>query len=94
MSEEEREREVKVLNRAINDLSEYFDTVQVFVTRHEPAEGNGTIEYNGGLGNFYARLGHTEMWVEEQKNANLTNSFFNLVDEEEGEGDEDGEDFS
>jgi len=93
MSQQDRKRESKVLNRAINDLSEHFDTVQVFVTKHEPAEENGTIEYNGGIGNFYARSGHVEMWVDEQKNASV-NSFFNFTDDEEEEDDEDGESFS
>ena len=93
MSEQDRKREVKVLNRAINDLSEHFDTVQVFVTKHEPAEENGTIEYNGGIGNFYARFGHVGMWVDEQRNASYTNPFFDLSDEEE-EDDEDDESFS
>jgi len=95
MSEQDRKREVKVLNRAINDLSEHFDTVQVFVTKHEPAEEDGTIEYNGGIGNFYARLGHVEMWINEQKNASITNPFLNFTDnDEEEEDDEDGENFS
>jgi hypothetical protein len=92
MREQNREREAKVLNRAIDDLSEHFDTVQVFVTKHEPAEEDGTIEYNAGIGNIYARFGHVEMWVDEQKNANRTNYFYDESEEEDD--DEDGESFS
>lgn len=84
MGEEDRKRDLKVLNRVINELGEYFDTVQIFVTRHEPAVENGTLEYNGGVGNHYARLGHVQAWLEDQKNA----SFYNFEESEEDDDDE------
>jgi hypothetical protein len=71
MNQDDKKRDVKVLNKVINELGEYFDTVQVFVTRHEPATENGTVEYNGGVGNHYARLGHIQSWLEDQKYANM-----------------------
>jgi hypothetical protein len=43
-------------------LSEHFDSVQVFATRHEPTDG-GTINVNFGAGNWFARKGQVGEWL-------------------------------
>lgn len=55
------------INRAMNDLGEHFDTVQIFCTRHEPAIQGGTVSANAGTGHWFARFGQIQLWVEEQK---------------------------
>jgi hypothetical protein len=82
MSEEGRKRDEKVLKVALNNLTEYFDTVQIFVTRHEAAEENGTLEYNCGAGNYYARLGQVKVWQDTQADGTF---FWN----EDGDDDDD-----
>ena len=46
-------------------LSEHFDTVQIFVTRHISNE-KGTVQCNAGSGNFFARFGQVQFWLEDQ----------------------------
>lgn len=52
---------------AARALGEHFDTVHVFATRHDPAEKDGTVVCDEGVGNWYARQGQIEEWVEFQK---------------------------
>lgn len=47
----------------VNALIEHFDTVQIFVTRHMPAEADGTISINDGKGNWHARHGQVRDWI-------------------------------
>lgn len=54
---EEADRDMGLVRKHMEALSEHFETVQIFVTRHEPATENGTIGVNMGLGNWYARYG-------------------------------------
>lgn len=54
--------EVRVA-RALRELGEHFDTVQIFATRHESGEENGTVHVSLGLGNWYARFGQVQMWL-------------------------------
>lgn len=50
---------------AIQMLSEHFDTVQIFVTRHD---GNvGTASTIMGIGNWFARVGQARDWLVEQE---------------------------
>jgi len=48
------------LRAAVETLIEHFDTVQIFASRHEPAEADGTIHCSWGAGNFYARYGQVQ----------------------------------
>lgn len=65
MSEESRQKEddEKRIAEAMNTLSEHFDTVQIFVTRHEPGALDGTIAACRGVGNWYARIGYVKEWI-------------------------------
>lgn len=56
----EREQDMARVQKALDLLSEHFDTVQIFVTRHEDG---GTRAANLGSGNWYARYG----WREENE---------------------------
>lgn len=56
------ERDTKILQCVLAQLSEHFDTAQVFVTRYEPQEGN-TVTANRGTGNFHARTGQVREWL-------------------------------
>lgn len=49
-----------VIDSAVAALMKHFDTVQVFVTREE---GQGTIRYGRGKGNWYARYGQVHGWL-------------------------------
>lgn len=48
-------------------LGEYFDSVQIFVTRHESGERDGTINVNAGIGNWFTRFGQIKEWVIKQE---------------------------
>ncbi len=52
------------LEAAINSLSEHFDTVQIFATRHE---SEGTVHVSRGCGNWFARFGHVSEWCTRER---------------------------
>lgn len=99
--EDQKSIDQDVLKKAFQLLSEHFDTVQIFTTRHEPVTESGTLEYSHGIGNYYARIGQIGMWVEKQKAENTSESLSSMFDgmifedledyDDEGEdGDEEG----
>jgi hypothetical protein len=51
------------LKAAAESLGEHFDTVQIFATRHEAGEKNGTVHLKWGTGNWFARYGQVREWV-------------------------------
>lgn len=55
-----------MVKKYAEELSEHFDTVQIFVTRHMPAELDGTRSINVGIGNCYARSGQVREWLVER----------------------------
>ncbi len=50
------------VEKAVESLGEHFDSVQIFVTLHEPTKG-GTIAICNGSGNWHARYGQVRGWV-------------------------------
>ncbi len=54
---------VIIVQTVVDSLGEHFDTVQVFVTRHEAAASDGTRHLAIGSGNFFARYGQVQMWI-------------------------------
>lgn len=56
-----RETDLQLVQKAVDDLGEHFDTVQIFVTRYEG--GDGTTNINLGTGNWFARFGHVSEWL-------------------------------
>lgn len=60
--EEEIERHLKIIESHIAQLSEHFETVQIFVTK-VLSETDETLSYGVGAGNWYARYGQTVDWL-------------------------------
>ncbi len=61
MSEEHDKR---IIEKAVEQLGEHFDSVQVFVTKFEPNGGEqATIELFSGSGNWLTRYGQVKDWV-------------------------------
>lgn len=50
-----------IVDKAVNELMAHFDAVQVFVTRQD---GEATMYCGRGKGNWYARLGMVQTWLE------------------------------
>lgn len=57
------EQQFTPLKKAIHDLGEHFEAVQIFVSTHQPAEVGGTVHACVGVGNWYARYGQIREWV-------------------------------
>lgn len=72
-NEEQRKEDLERLKQHTQQLSEHFDTVQIFVTRHMPAELNGTRVVNYGSGNWYARYGQVSLWLTEHEECERLN---------------------
>lgn len=62
MSEPDNEDLVRV-KAALTQLGEHFDSVQVFVTRHEAGVEDGTMHIGIGAGNFFTRYGQVQQWL-------------------------------
>lgn len=55
-------KEMDLIKQHVSQLSEHFETVQIFVTRHDAAHEDGIVNACYGSGNFYARLGQVREW--------------------------------
>ena len=66
MSAEQNELDLKRLHDIAKQLGEHFDTVQIFATRHESGEHDGTLRFHVGVGNWYARFGQVAYWLQIQ----------------------------
>jgi hypothetical protein len=56
----------QLVDKALKELGEHCDTVQIFVTAHNP-EGEKetcTASYARGIGNWFARFGQVVDWLE------------------------------
>lgn len=64
-SEQIFDKEVERIEKVVGQLMEHFDTVQVFATRHDTSDKavGGTLSFNVGRGNWYARMGHIREWI-------------------------------
>lgn len=51
------------VQKAAQALGEHFDTVQIFVTRHESFSSDGTHHIARGLGNWFGRYGQVRDWI-------------------------------
>lgn len=59
------EPEQKMVEELCAKLLEHFDSVRIFVTRHD-GEKTNTASFETGGGNFYAQLGQVREWLEIQ----------------------------
>jgi hypothetical protein len=60
------EEEIQRVKDATDTLGEFFDTVQIFVTRHDHDEHDGegnTIHIAYGTGNWFARMGQVQDFI-------------------------------
>lgn len=58
------DEDIALLKRHVAILSEHFDSVHIFATRHLGDEG--TISCQEGCGNWFARKGQITEWVLKQ----------------------------
>ncbi len=61
----DEDADVARLMKACEDLGEHFDNVQIFANRFDPEDG--TISVNWGSGNWFARKGQVEGWIEKEQ---------------------------
>lgn len=57
-----KEQDMDRVKKAAHELIEHFDTVQIFCTRHESGELDGTVNVNFGKGNWFTRYGQVQSW--------------------------------
>ncbi len=57
------DEDVKRVEQHANALAEHFDSVQIFVTRHEAGRKEGTVNVNLGAGNWFTRFGQVKEWI-------------------------------
>lgn len=57
------ESDMELVKKHAEGLGDHFDSVQIFVTRHEPAQEGGTVNINYGSGNYFTRYGHIADWM-------------------------------
>jgi hypothetical protein len=61
-SNKERDEDLERVKKAVSDLGEHFDTVQIFITRQEPGQ-KSTQHIALGSGNWFARYGQVREWM-------------------------------
>ena len=66
MSVEQNNADLAKLRDVVKQLGEHFDAVQIFATRHESGEHDGTLRFHVGVGNWYARYGQITYWLQMQ----------------------------
>lgn len=81
----EKDNDVAVLKRHCAHLMEHFDSVQIFVTRHENKHTRGM---NWGDGDLYSRLGITREWIETQSEYVREHARQNSDEDDEEENEE------
>ena len=93
MNNKSEERSHKQIMKCVKELSEGYDTVQIFLTRHIDVKKNieDTESLHFGLGNKFAIYGQIRNWLltEERKMINIADIEF---DSEFGEVDKDDDD--
>jgi hypothetical protein len=57
----DKNKDWEIVRKAMEQIGEHFDNVQIFATRHE--SGKGTINIHMGNGNWYARYGQVKEWI-------------------------------
>lgn len=58
--------DVAIVRKHAEALGEHFDSVQIFTTRHESSEQDGTVTVHLGVGNWFARYGQVSEWLIKQ----------------------------
>jgi hypothetical protein len=63
MNPNEADTDVKRVQDAIDTLGEWFDTVQIHVTRNTGEKDGNTLSISRGTGNWFARYGQIHDWL-------------------------------
>lgn len=66
--QQENDADLERVKASCLKLSEHFDSVQIFVTKHAP-EQQGTVRMAYGSGNYFARFGKIIHWLTKEKEA-------------------------
>ena len=61
MADEIRDHDESAINRCLLELRKHFDTVQIFVSRQD---GMSTVGGSYGYGNWFARVGQVQLWMD------------------------------
>lgn len=70
MDENIRKQDCELLDKALEIVSEHFDSVIIIATRHEETEG-GTIMTYRKAGNYYASKAAVRDWLVNQDQSRL-----------------------
>ena len=60
-SQKDAERKFALIDSHIHALQEHFDTVHIFVTKYDPADGTNMV--NRGSGHWCARYGQIKEFI-------------------------------
>ena len=66
MSDSEAKAKLEIVKKHCDELTEHFDTVQLFCTMHEDEGDKNTLSFKFGKGNWFARYGQIREWVVKQ----------------------------
>lgn len=80
-----------VVARALDNLGEHFDTVQIFCTRNG-IEDQSLVNVTAGIGSWYARYGQIKDFIIRSEERLKCDIRYQYDDEHAAEGDEGGED--
>ncbi len=81
------EQHLSPLKKAIHDLGEHFESVQIFVSTHQPAEVGGTVHASAGVGNWYSRYGQIREWIIRTEEETRCSVRLECVNEDDGDED-------
>jgi hypothetical protein len=59
----EKDPDLARVKAALETLSEHFESVHIFATRHDGGPDGGTISVQRGVGNWFARRGQITEWL-------------------------------
>ena len=62
------DEEVAIARKAASELMEHFDSVRIFVTKHD-GPTDISQETSVGAGNFYAQYGQIRSWIDQMDQA-------------------------
>lgn len=62
MNQKDKPADLLMVEKIAQQLSEHFDTVQIFTTKYEGSDV-GTTNISTGTGNYFARVGQVGQWM-------------------------------
>lgn len=91
MNEKSKSRMYKKIAKAVEDLADDFDSVQIFLTKHVKINKlhEDTESYHYGCGNKFASYGQIKTWIKSEEKA-----YEMMMENQGGDQNGDGEDGS